>query len=62
MSNKKMLAISVIGAVIGSLLIPVFGQWYEQQTGIDPIAFYIAGGIASLGNVFYWLVKTVENL
>jgi hypothetical protein len=62
MSNKKMLAISVIVAVIGSLLIPVFGQWYQQQTGIDPIAFYIVGGIASLCNVLYWLISSVVDI
>ena len=30
---------------ISSLIMPVVGQWYFEQTGIYPIAFYVIGGI-----------------
>jgi xanthine/uracil permease len=34
--GKTHIVISVIVTLIGTLLIPVFFQWWEQQTGIYP--------------------------
>lgn len=46
----------VFGAMISALLIPIFGQWYEQQTGIMPIVFYavsVLGGFATCAITVY---------
>jgi hypothetical protein len=40
MNKSTKLIIAFIGSILGSLLLPVFTQWYEQQTGINPIGFY----------------------
>lgn len=38
----------LIGVGLTSLFIPMFGQWYEQQTGICPIGFYAIMGFGGL--------------
>lgn len=51
MNKTKKLIIAFIVSIIGSLLMPIFGQWYEQVTGITPIAFwivYVFGSIISI--------------
>lgn len=40
MKKATKLAIAFAISIVGSLLIPIFTQWYEQQTGITPIGFY----------------------
>ena len=50
MSKQKKLYIMFICTLISALLVPIFTQWYEQQTGISPTGFYFAlimGGVAS---------------
>lgn len=45
-------ALTIMAMSITALLIPVFGQWYSQQTGIDPIGFYmlsVLGGCVLAG-------------
>lgn len=34
--------------IISSLVTPIIGQLYQQQTGIEPIAFY---GVAIFGSI-----------
>jgi uncharacterized membrane protein len=46
------LAIAFAISIIGSLLIPIFTQWYEQQTGITPIVFYFVYVMGSLFSIF----------
>jgi hypothetical protein len=57
MDKRILKTILVIFCVsITSLLIPIFGQWYEQQTGIMPIVFYaisIIGGFATCVIIIY---------
>ena len=48
MSKTTKLIIAFIVSLIGSLLMPVFGQWYTQTTGITPVAFYIIYGFGSI--------------
>jgi FtsH-binding integral membrane protein len=38
-SKKTKLILAFIATLIMSLLSPILCQWYEQQTGIFPIAF-----------------------
>lgn len=48
MQKTTKLIIAFIASILGSLLLPVFTQWYTQQTGIDPIAFYFVYTIGSV--------------
>lgn len=42
-------SIAVMVFLLCQLFAPIFGQWYEQQTGIIPITFYAFGFLASCG-------------
>lgn len=42
-------SIAVMVFLACQLFAPIFGQWYEQQTGIIPITFYTFGFLASSG-------------
>jgi hypothetical protein len=51
MNKTTKLIIAFVMATISALLIPIFTQWYYQQTGIYPIGFWfvwILGGIFSI--------------
>ena len=48
MNKSTKLIIAFIGSILGILLLPVFTQWYEQQTGINPIGFYFVYIFGSL--------------
>jgi hypothetical protein len=52
MKKTTKLAIVFVISIIGSLLIPIFTQWYEQQTGMTPIGFYFVYGIGSVFSIF----------
>lgn len=47
MKRKTKLIIAFIISIICSLLLPVFTQWYEQVTGITPIAFWFIYTVGS---------------
>jgi hypothetical protein len=51
MSKTTKLVIAFIMSLIGSLMMPIFTQWYYQSTGIDPIGFwfvYVIGSFISI--------------
>ena len=51
MNKKTKLIIAFIMACVSALLMPIFTEWYEQETGTFPIAFvmiYSFGGIMSI--------------
>jgi predicted Na+-dependent transporter len=49
MNNKIIKTIMVfVSTLISSLITPIFGQLYAQQTGIQPFVFY---GITLLGGL-----------
>jgi hypothetical protein len=52
----KMLVV-LTSSLLASLLIPVIGRWYEQQTGIYPIGFYILSGVVG----FFVIIDVVDN-
>jgi uncharacterized membrane protein len=52
MKKTTKLAIAFAISIIGSLLIPIFTQWYEQQTGMIPIGFYFVYVMGSLFSIF----------
>lgn len=52
MNKMTKLAIAFAISIVGSLLIPIFTQWYEQQTGIYPIGFLAVYAIGSFLSIF----------
>jgi hypothetical protein len=51
MNKTTKLIIAFVMATISALFIPIFTQWYYQQTGIYPIGFWfvwILGGFVSM--------------
>jgi hypothetical protein len=56
----KMLAVFT-GSLLASLLIPVFGQWYEQLTGICPIVFYVLSVIFAIAAIIITVVDVLDN-
>jgi len=51
MKKTTKLFIAFILACVSALLMPIFTQWYEQETGTFPIAFvcvYSFGGVMSI--------------
>jgi hypothetical protein len=45
-----------ICTLISALVVPIFTQWYEQQTGIWPGGFYVTLVVG--GFISYFLVGT----
>ena len=46
----------IISASLMSLFMPIFGQWYSQKTGMEPIGFYAVaflGGCAMIGLMIF---------
>lgn len=56
MSKQKKLLIMFICTLISALVVPIFTQWYEQQTGIWPGGFYVTLVVG--GFISYFLVGT----
>jgi len=51
MSKIQKTTILFLITIISSLIVPVIGEWYFQQTGIQPITFYficVFGGLAMI--------------
>ena len=51
--NKKVnkTALIFLFALIGTLVIPIIGKWYQQKFNIEPFSFYITsvlGGIVMI--------------
>jgi hypothetical protein len=51
MSKIQKTTLLFLIAIISSLIVPVIGKWYFQQTGIEPIMFYL---ICGLGGLAIW--------
>jgi len=58
MKKTTKLAIALAISIIGSLMIPIFTQWYEQQTGITPIGFYF---VYVMGSFFSIIAIATNN-
>ena len=61
MNNITKLALSIVVTIIATLLVPVFGQWYEQQTGINPVAFYTVSSLIGVMNIMYRVIIVIEE-
>lgn len=53
--------VTVITMILGSLLVPIFTQWYEQRTGIFPLVFLSVLIIILVANVIYIVVNTIDE-
>ena len=56
MSKQKKLLIMFVCTLISTLVVPLFTQWYQEQTGIWPGGFYIVLVVG--GAVSYFAVST----
>ena len=59
MKKFTKLLIMIFSTILGSLLAPVFGSWYQNQTGIDPIAFY---SVSAMGSCAIWIYVLITDL
>jgi hypothetical protein len=53
MKIKTHIILTVIVSITLSLTLPIFCKWYEQVTGIMPIAFVVVSFFAFVLNIFY---------
>jgi hypothetical protein len=58
---KTHIIVTVIVMILGSLLVPIFSQWYEQETGIIPVPFISVVMIFSIANLIYLLIKLMDK-
>ena len=58
MSKQKTLLIMFICTLISTLVIPIFTQWYEEQTGIYPGGFYV---VLVFGGIISYLTVATNN-
>lgn len=58
MSKQKKLLIMFICTLISTLLVPIFTQWYEEQTGIYPGGFCL---ILIIGGIISYLTVATNN-
>jgi hypothetical protein len=58
---KTHLIVTVIAMILGSLFMPIFTQWYEQETGIIPVPFISVVMIFSIANLMYLLNKLMDK-
>jgi hypothetical protein len=47
----------ILSMSISALITPLFGQWYQQQTGMIPFAFY---GVSAIGFVIFGLISIIN--
>jgi len=50
-------ALSIFVAIIFGLLLPIFGQWYQQKTGMIPFSLNILGGFGGAAITFLNIAK-----
>jgi len=58
MKKETKLYIMFICTLISALLVPIFTQWYQQQTGQYPIGFLFVLG---LGGFFIYMAAITNN-
>ena len=58
MSKQKKLLIMFVCTLISTLVVPIFTQWYEEQTGIWPGGFYV---VLVFGGIISYLTVATNN-
>jgi uncharacterized membrane protein len=58
MKKETKLYIMFICTLISALLVPIFTQWYEQQTGKSPMAFMF---VLILGGFLLYIAAFTNN-
>jgi hypothetical protein len=61
MSKIQKITLLFLIAIISSLIVPVIGKWYFQQTGIKPIMFYLICGFGGLAIVLMKIFSMVDE-
>ena len=56
MNKQKKLYIMFVCTLISTLVVPIFTQWYQEQTGIWPGGFYVVLVVG--GFISYFAVGT----
>jgi len=62
MNKMTKLAIAFAVSIIGSLLIPIFTQWYYQTTGIYPVGFIVVYVFGSFISIFAIATNNFKDL
>jgi hypothetical protein len=47
----------ILSMSISALITPIFGQWYQEQTGMIPFAFY---GISTMGFGIFGIISIIN--
>lgn len=58
MSKQNKLLIMFICTLISALILPIFTQWYEEQTGIWPAGFYV---ILCMGGILCYIFMFMDK-
>lgn len=59
-AGKTHLAISIIATLLSPIFLPIFGQWYNQKTGISPDGMYFVYIAMGLVNWLFIVFKRTE--
>jgi hypothetical protein len=64
MSKRKKITLFLmgLGACLSALVMPVFLQWYQQQTGIYPVGFVLVYAIATFAAIMSVAMSDLENI
>jgi hypothetical protein len=52
--------LTIVIAIVLALMLPIFAQWYEKQTGISPDTLYGIGTFGGFILMFFVLFKIWE--
>jgi hypothetical protein len=61
MSKIQKTTLLFLIAIVSSLIVPVIGKWYFQQTGIEPIMFYLICGLGGLAMALMRIFSMVDE-
>ena len=52
--------LTIVITIVLALMLPIFAQWYEKQTGINPNTLYTIGGFGGFTLIWFVLFKIWE--
>ena len=62
MNLKTHTVLTIIGSLLVAFLLPIFLQWYEQQTGISPFAAIFVVLVLSITNMFLLVIRWTDHI
>jgi hypothetical protein len=57
MSKSTKTFLIILSMSISALITPLFGQWYQEQTGMIPFAFYLISG---MGFIIFGVISIIN--